>query len=509
MPDMLSAGVYPVEVDFSAYVKTVGTSTFGLVGVFQKGPVDAPILITSFEQAKSVLGDYVSGHFGLFALKNFFDNGGARAYVVRATKHTAGVSTALAATATLVDRAGSPVNTLTVNGSTPGAWANGLQVTITDSVAAPTTAFTLTVKDAQNNVLETFKDLLIGAANQGSSDYVTQRVNGVSAYITVQDLASATASPNNRPANGTFPLASGDDGLTGIATTDFIGSAGTTVGLYALDSVAVNFVAIPGEGANDAAAATIGNALITYVEGRKDCVAILEAPLGKTAQQLADFRMGPNSGAAFNSAKAAIYGPWLDTVHPTTGAAITLPPSGFVAGVFARNDTVGAVWTAPAGLNRGQVLGVNAPHQRFTKGDRDVLYEVGVNPIAIVAGVLSVYGQKTLQLKASAKDRLNVSRLECFLESSISDSGQFFVFEANNVTTWQAFKRTVNPFLQRIKDAGGFYDFLLICDEKLNTPALIDANTMKARLLYQPTKTAEFLPIEFAIAGSGDSLASL
>lgn len=511
--EMLSPGVYPVEVDYSAYVRAISTSTLGLVGVFQKGPVGEATLVTSFEDAKSKFGDFLDeqGYLALHALKAFFDNGGARAYVVRTVHYAAGSPTDVASTITIQDRDGvTPQNTLQVDAINGGVWGDDLTVEIAASTAYPSSGFNLIVKTDAGTVLETFKDLLIGSANAANEDYVEKRINGVSAYIKVTDLLSGTAPDSNRPAEGSYALAGGDDGLTGLVAADFVGDSATGNGLYALDPVDVNMVAIPGE-SDDTLGPTLAEGLITYAENRKDCVAIIEVPQGKSVTEMKDFRMGTGSytHTAFNSSYGALYGPWVKAKHPVTSRDITLPPSGFVAGIFARNDQEGAVWTAPAGLNRGTIRGATAPEKRLSRGEMDTLYEAGVNPIAVVVGAMTVYGQKTLQLKGSATDRVNVRRLLAYVEKAVSDAAQFLVFEPNHKDTWEAFKRLVGPFLQRIKDGGGFYDFKVICDETINTPAVIDANIMKARVLMKPTKTAEFISIEFAIAPTGADFSEL
>jgi uncharacterized protein len=502
MLDMLSPGVYPVEVDFSAYVRSLSTSTAGFVGTFEKGTIGQAVLVTSLADAQAKFGTYVDGLEGMFALKAFFENGGSRAYVVRTAHYTAGaLATAEKSTITLEDRAGTPLDTIRVDAINEGTWADGIQITVQASAGLAATGFTLVVKNAAGTVLETFKDLLVGAGNAASADYLTKKINGISEYITVTDLASATAAENNRPALGTFTLAGGDDGLTSLAAVDFVGSEAYGNGLYAFDSVKPNFIAVPGE-----TSATVANGLVTYAAARTDLIAILEVPQGSTVSAMETFR---ESTITADSSYAALYGPWLTSEHPLTGATINTPPSGVVAGIFARNDQEGAVWTAPAGLNRATVRGVIEAERRLSKTDRDTLYEAGINPICVVANTLCVYGQKTLQLKASATDRINVRRLMIHIEDAITDSGQFLVFEPNIKKTWEAFKRLVNPFLQRIKDGGGFYDFLTVCDASINTASVIDANQMKARVYVKPTKTAEFIPIEFAIAGTGADFSTL
>lgn len=496
MPEFLSPGVYPQEVDYTASVRTLSTSTLGLVGVFQKGEVDKPILVTSFEDARNKLGDFVEGQLSLHALKNFFDNGGGRAYVVRVTaRDENGDSMAVASSTTLQDRHDTtPANTIEVRAASPGTWGDSLAVVVEPSLAYPTSGFSLIVKQ-DGAVVERIRDLVMDPA---SRDYVERKVNETSRFIRVTDLASETAAPENRPAEGEFNLVGGNDAVVGMKVQDFIGSRPNT-GLKALDSVDVAFIAIPGE-QDEESGPVLAAEMVAYCEGRKDCIAILEVPSNKrTAQDIVEYR----DALGIDSSFAALYGPWLEGTHPVTGRRIELPPSGFVAGVYARNDQMGAVWTAPAGPNRGTLQRVIGPVEFLNQADRDVLYEKGVNAIAVVGGQLMIYGQMTLQIRESATNRVNVRRLLAHIQRSVNDSTLRFVFETNNVETWESFKRMVGPFLQRIKDRGGLFDYAVICDERLNTPDLIDRNIMKARILVQPTRSVEFIPLEFAIAPTG------
>lgn len=515
MAELLAPGVFPTEVDFSAYIQSQSTSTFGIAGIFEKGPIGEAVLVGSLEEAQAKFGGYVAGRFGMHALKNFFENGGSRAQVVRIVRYTAGAPTSAVSFVNIVDRAGTPVNTLKVSASSPGVWGNSLAAKIEASEAYPTTGFNLKVMKA-GVVLETFKDLLIGSANAASADYVEKQINGISEYITVQDLASATVAPNNLPKisvpAGGDPLASGGDGLTSLANADFLGDAVSGApGLTAFDGVDVNFIAIPGE-ATTANGQALNAGIIAYCEGRKDCIAIVEGPQGLKAAGLVDFRMATGTfsgGSAFNSSYGALYGPWLKGTDPVSGRTITLPPSGFVAGIYARNDRLGAVWTAPAGVNRATVVGASGPEVKISKADVQVAYPKAVNLIYPVVGALVVDGQKTLLLKASKLDRVNVRRLMAYTEKAVKDATQFLVFQPNNPTTWQAFIRLVEPFIRDITAQGGFEAHRVICDASINTPVVVNRNEMRAKVQVIPTGTAEFISIEFAIAPTGTDFTEL
>ncbi len=512
MAELLSPGVFPVEVPFDAFVRPQGTSTFGIVGVFEKGPVATPVFVTSLADARAKFGTYLdaSGHFAMHALTHFFEHGGSRAWVVRVAKYTAGVSTATAATAILQDRAPVPLSTLRVDASSPGVWAPGITVEVQASAALPATGFNLVVKSAAGTVLETFKDLLIGSANAASDDYAPKRVNKASAFIALTDLLSVTAAPNNRPALVTTTLAGGNDGLAGIAVSDYLGTSTQANGLFAFDTVFPNFIAIPG--VTDATLGPALNAgLLSYASGRHNLFAITEAPQGSTAQTMVDFRNGTGSFShpAFDDSFGAQYGPWQKTTHPLTGATIEVPVGGMVAGVYAQNDQIGAVHTAPAGPNRGLVRGSLGTDVPISKGDRDLMYSNNVNPVSVVNGRVQVFGQRTLQIKNSTTSSVNVRRMLIQIEQSISTATENLVFEPNIKRTWEAFKRLANPFLQSVKDAGGLDDFLVVVDESTTTPALIAQGVMKARVFVKPVLAAEFILLEFALALPGTNVQSL
>ncbi len=221
-----------------------------------------------------------------------------------------------------------------------------------------------------------------------------------------------------------------------------------------------------------------------------------------------DFRKGQGmfSHAAFNSSYAALYYPWIEISDPLTGKKKLVPPTGAVAGCIARSDEKAEVWYAPAGIDRGRVFSVLSLAYKTSRGERDVLYPEGVNVIASFPDTgINIWGQKTLQSQPSATDRINVRRLMMYVEEAISQSSRFVVFEPNNAQTWRALVRLITPFLQNIKSKGGFYDFRVQCDEESNPPAVIDRNEMVCRVFVKPTKTAEFVELNFILTATGAS----
>lgn len=208
----------------------------------------------------------------------------------------------------------------------------------------------------------------------------------------------------------------------------------------------------------------------------------------------------------FNSNYAAIYYPWVKIQDPDTNAYVLVPPSVEMPGVLSFNDRVAHPWFAPAGFNRGAMDNVVEAYDKLTKDDRDELYNAKVNPIGTFSGQgVVVFGQKTLQTKASALDRINVRRLLLFTRKLIASTARFLVFEPNNVATRQRFINLVNPILENIRRNQGLERFKVVCDDSINTPDVIDRNILKGQIFVQPTRTAEFISIDFFITRTGAS----
>ena len=201
---------------------------------------------------------------------------------------------------------------------------------------------------------------------------------------------------------------------------------------------------------------------------------------------------------------AASYWPWLQTIDPDLGSLVWVPASTMMPGVYAFNDRAGEAWFATAGLNRGGVGTVVRAERKLTNGNRDDLYQDNVNPIATFpnTGVV-VFGQKTMQKKASALDRVNVRRLLIALKNYISQIADNLVFEANTIATRNNFLTQVNPYLESVQQRQGLYAFKVVMDESNNTPDVIDRNQLIGQIYLQPTKTAEFIYLDFNILPTG------
>ncbi len=207
---------------------------------------------------------------------------------------------------------------------------------------------------------------------------------------------------------------------------------------------------------------------------------------------------------ARNTNYACYYYPWCMIPDPDLGRNIWVPPSAIVSAVYSFNDLVAHPWYAPAGLNRGTLDTVIQTERLMTQGDRDNLYIKSVNPIATFPRQgITVWGQKTLQKKQSAFDRINVRRLLIDAKKFIAFTVKYLVFENNTVETRARFIEITDPYFRRVKNQQGLYDYRIIIDESNNTPDVVDRNEMRAQIYLKPAKTAEFIIVDFLVLPTG------
>ena len=241
--------------------------------------------------------------------------------------------------------------------------------------------------------------------------------------------------------------------------------------------------------------------VLDMVEERNDCFYIMD-----TTAQGDSISQANTQAQAVDSNMVATYYPWVKTIDVNTNKLISVPPSVLLPGVFASNDRVAAEWFAPAGLNRGGLTGAVSVLNRLTQSEKDSLYENKTNPIVQFPGQgIVVFGQKTLQDKPSALDRINVRRLLLTVRKYIASTSRFLVFEQNSSTTRNTFLNIVNPYLESIQQRQGLYSFRVVMDETNNTADVIDRNILQGAIFLQPTKTAEFIKIDFNILPTGAS----
>ena len=247
-------------------------------------------------------------------------------------------------------------------------------------------------------------------------------------------------------------------------------------------------------------ATTVGS-FVDLVEDRGDAIYIADlTQYGATVNDAT----GANGAQGLNSSFAAAYWPWVKVQAQGIGRQVWAPASSVMGGVLAFNDSVAAEWFAPAGLIRGGIPGVIRAERKLSRTDRDTLYSKKVNPLATFPGSgVVAYGQKTLQTKASALDRVNVRRLLITLKRFIGAQANNLVFEQNTIATRNRFLSIVNPYLENVIQRQGLYAFRVVMDDTNNTADVIDRNQLVGQIFIQPTKTAEFIVLDFVVEPTG------
>ena len=310
--------------------------------------------------------------------------------------------------------------------------------------------------------------------------------------------------------SGSFYNASGAVTSSAVFFSNITNSSNNSQGLVAAnytvalsllankDEYQFNIVSTPGLlYGNSAFTSTVGQ-VIALAENRGDCIAVVDlVQTGSSVSAVA------TQAASLNSSYAATYWPWLQ-IKSATGRNEWTPAGTVIPGVYAFTDASSAPWFAPAGLVRGGIGGVIQAERKLTKGDRDTLYSAKVNPIATFPGSgISVFGQKTLQTKASALDRVNVRRLLIELKKFIGDQARNLVFEQNTIATRNKFLATVNPYLESVVQRQGLYAYRVVMDDTNNTADVVDRNQLIGQIFIQPAKTIEFVVLDFTIEPTG------
>jgi len=265
------------------------------------------------------------------------------------------------------------------------------------------------------------------------------------------------------------------------------------------DEYDINLLLLPGICSGLAGHSGVAASAIQMCEDRGDCFAIID-PVG-FASTISD---ATSEAENRDSNYAAVYWPWIQIADNYASKNVWVPASAAMGGVYAFNDKLAAEWFAPAGLNRGGIDRAIQPERKLTHSNRDSLYDSNVNPLATFpnSGVVA-FGQKTLQKKASALDRVNVRRLLIAAKKFIASATRYLVFEQNTSETRNRFLSIVNPYLESVQQRQGLYAFKVVMDESNNTPDVIDRNEMVGQLFLQPTRTAEFIIIDFNVLPTG------
>jgi hypothetical protein len=268
------------------------------------------------------------------------------------------------------------------------------------------------------------------------------------------------------------------------------------------DAYNYNFITAPGligDGTNYASHFPLVQQLNTMVQNRGDAMSIIDI-VGYNSPILTV----TGNAASFDTSYVATYWPWLKTIDPNSGQQVWVPASTMMPGVYAFNDSVAHPWYAPAGTNRGIIPTAIQTERILTQGNRDTLYQKNVNAIATFPNAgITVFGQKTLQKRPSALDRVNVRRLLIELKNYISQVADTFVFEQNNAITRNNFLSIVNPYLSTVQQQQGLTAFKVVMDETNNPPSVVDQNQLIGQIYLQPTRTVEFIILDFNILPTG------
>jgi len=304
------------------------------------------------------------------------------------------------------------------------------------------------------------------------------------------------------------PLLGGNDGwvqsaqtrytLSGTPTDSLVASYQTAFDLISsTEDYDINLLAVPGVAFDN----TIGQNAIALAELRADTFYVGDFPSNYTT--VAGAANVP-SNSSIDTNYAATYWPYVKIYDSDNMQDVMIPPTPQVLEAIAYTDQVSYPWFAPAGMNRGLLTDVIKTQYKLTQDDRDDLYTNKINPIATLPGQgYAVWGQKTLQTRTTALDRINVRRMLLYIEKVIAGASRYLVFEQNDSKTWDRFKNMVQPVLDRVKIKQGLYDFRVKMDETTNTPDMIDRGQMVGEIYIKPTKSAEAILINFNIMPTG------
>lgn len=264
---------------------------------------------------------------------------------------------------------------------------------------------------------------------------------------------------------------------------------------------------------------TVKQTILSICEARADSIGVLDVPKllvvnnkGSEATDCRDYRFGQHTTDNFNenSSYVATYANWLNVYDKWNSKYRWIPASGHVSGIYANTDDVSEAWFAPAGLNRGILNNIRKLAWNPVKGERDILYKNGLNPIVSFPGQGKVvWGQKNMLDKTSAFNRVNVRRLFIIIGKAISTSLKYFLFEPNDTFTRLSIINMIDPFLRDIVARRGIFDYLIVCDERNNTAERIDRNELWCDIYIKPTRTAEFIVLNLIATKTGASFTEL
>lgn len=492
-----SPAVKTTVTDYSGYISSSAPTVVGMVGGATMGPPNVPTLTTSETQYVKTFGSPALTNNGQGAAVQFLKQGNQLWY----TRITDGTDTT--ATIAVLDSVSTPPDSFVVNGAYTGSGYNGYQVVVSNVVSTTTPAtFTVQLLDPSGKSVFIFNNATMSSAN-ANPNYLPLLVNGNGYPVSITDPNNGTGSI---PVANTYTLAGGTDGTGSITDADVIGTGVTGMqGFTNADLYPITVLCAPGFSDN-----AVIQAGISLCSTRGDCIYLVDTPQGLSVAEVIQWSNGTGPYAstmtAVSSQYAAIYWPWVQYYDPYNAINRWSPPSGWISGVYAYNDSVGYPWTAPAGLNRGRLTLPIGIEYSASQADRDNLQGNGnvINPIVNFSGVgLVVWGQKTSLRQTSDQNRVNVIRLLANVRKAIAASSLFLTFENNNQVLWNEWLGLVRPYLNQIQSEGGFYSYSVTMDSSLVTPADIQEHYLPGTVSIQPQLDAEYINIGFILLPTG------
>ncbi|MFO8101357.1 MAG: phage tail sheath subtilisin-like domain-containing protein [Dehalococcoidia bacterium] len=501
-PQYLSPGVYVEEVDKgSKPIEGVATSIAGFVGFAEKGPVNYPTFIANWNQFVQNFGEFLPGGFLAHAVYGYFNNGGGSCYVTRLPGGNGGGEEAAKAQASLPSASQASIETLTVTALAEGEAS--VEVSKPAGEDIPEDQFNLKVKVGSKE--ETFENLTFRKGKTVRN--VVDVVNKESKLVKVAEKESTLGVAEKMPAPGTYPLTASAPTTTALTTESIspdviVGDAAERSGVNGLELADdVTMVMCPDIMALYQAGKItregvkiIQTAMIDHCNNMGDRVAILDCLPELSPQEVKDWVVNE---AGYDSSYAAVYYPWIKVANPLPDSeSIYVPPSGHLAGIYARVDGTRGVHKAPANEIVQGAIGLETA---ITKSEQDQLNPNSINCIRAFPGRgIRVWGGRTLSSDASWR-YINVRRLFNFVEKSIENGTQWVVFEPNDMALWAKIRRDVGAFLRRVWMEGALFGatpdeaFFVKCDEELNPVEIRDAGQVITEIGICPVKPAEFV----------------
>lgn len=513
-PEYLSPGVYVEEVDKGTKpIEGAGTACAAFVGFAQRGPVNQPTFIPNWTEFVNNFGGFIKGGYLAPAVYGYFQNGGGRCYVSRLPGGEEEPAEPKAVAA-LPSQAQPSIESLSVTAIEVGSAGAEISIEVVKATGegVPEDQFNLIVRRGATE--ESFDNLTFSKA-RGTRN-VVDIVNKQSKLIQVAEKESGISMAERVPSPGKYSLAVAEvqsTALMKVSSDAIVGDAAERTGLSGFeiaDDVTMLCVpdlmgmyqagAIPMDGVK-----AVQLAMIAHCEQMKDRFAILDCPPGLNPQQMKDWRM---TEAGYDTKYGAVYYPWLSVANPLPegSASIMVPPSGYMAGIYARSDNERGVHKAPA---NEVVRGAMGVEKLITKNEQDILNPIGVNCIRSFPGRgIRVWGARTLSSDASWR-YINVRRLFNFVEKSIETGTQWIVFEPNDPDLWARIRRDIGAFLTNVWRTGALFGttptqaFYVKCDGENNPPEVRDLGQVIIEIGMAPSKPAEFVIFRISQWASG------